>query len=417
MIKVYIGIGSNLGNRIDNLRLALEKLRILFKNLQESIIIETDAIIADGIDQSSRLPYLNMVVSCDTDLSPEELLLELKSIEKRIGRDEMYIKWSPRIIDLDILLYGDEVIQTPNLTVPHPELNNRTFFQHLLALLGVDDFGLQNDSFIGSFVASPSIIGIVNVTNDSFSDGGKYNKADKAIEHALKLVKDGASIVDIGAQSTRPGTIIKSANDEITALTPVLGMLPEIDISIDTFRHEVVEWALKKHNISWVNDVTSSLETRSLEMIRDYEKKLCVMHSLIVPPDSKIILPIDCDPIKEIVLWGEKKIDQLLRLKYNLDNIILDPGIGFGKNYQQNISIIKRVGELKRTLGVQILLGHSRKSYISAFSKSLAPERDIETIAISSLIAKDIDYLRVHDVSSHMKTLVAQQSIVSYDYK
>ncbi len=412
MTKVYIALGSNLGNRINNLRLAVMKLKDLLSNLKESILIETEALLLDGMPDNWRRNYLNMVVSTDTDITPKDLLLRLKSIEMEIGRDITYAKWSPRVVDLDILLYGDAVIQNENLTIPHKELKNRPFLQHLLALLGVDDFHLHNDSFIGSFVISPRIIGVVNVTNDSFSDGGKYSETENAVKHALKLVKDGATIVDIGAQSTRPGAALKSPDDEIAALKPIINQLPEVDISLDTFRNEVVEWAINHQNISWINDVSGNLNTRSLEMIRDCGKKLCVMHSLTVPPDINITLTIGCDPIEEMLLWGKKKIDQLLKLGFSLEDIVIDPGIGFGKTYQQNIVIIKRVGELKE-LGLEILLGHSRKSYISAFSKSLAPDRDIETIAIANLVAQDVDYLRVHDVSHHMKALVAQQSIIS----
>lgn len=412
MKKVYISLGSNLGDRLGNIRRAVRQLKRVLCNLKESIVLETEAILLSGMPEDWRKNYLNMIVSCETELSPMQLFVELKRIERQLGRDDFYQKWSPRVIDLDILLYGDEVFESENLTIPHRELKNRHFLQHLLAQLGVDGFDFQPQSFLESFVLEPAIMGIVNITDDSFSDGGRYSNAEMAINWAKELWNDGASVVDLGAQSTRPGATLKCAKDEIRALKPVLDGLGGVEISIDTFREEVVEWALTNYKIGIINDVSGSLNSRTLHLIRDASAKICVMHSLTVPPDSRITLPIICDPIEEILLWGEKKVDQLLKVGFNLEDIIIDPGIGFGKTIRQNFTIIRRVRELQK-LGVKILIGHSRKSYISAFSRLLPADRDVETIAISNLIAKDVDYLRVHDVSNHMKALVAQQSIIS----
>ena len=412
MKQVYIAIGSNLGNRLGNIRNSVVQLRKVLYNLKTSFIIETEAILLDDMPESWRRNYLNMVVSGNTNLNPIALLAALKAIEKQLGREEFYQKWSPRVIDLDILLYGSESFESKNLTIPHKELKNRHFLQHLLAQLGVDGFDFDPQSFLRSFLLEPAIMGIVNVTQDPFSDSGKYNEAEKAIKRAKELWYNGSSVVDLGAQSTRPGASLKCANDEIRSLKPVLDSIPKVEISIDTFRYEVVEWVLKNYKIGIINDVSGSLDSRTLHLIRDSGAKICVMHSLTIPPDSRIILPAACDPVKEISLWGERKVDELMKIGFNLEDIIIDPGVGFGKTIRQNFTIIKRVSEFKK-LGVKTLIGHSRKRYISAFSRSSPADRDIETIAISNLIAKDVDYLRVHDVSNHIKALVAQQSIIS----
>jgi 2-amino-4-hydroxy-6-hydroxymethyldihydropteridine diphosphokinase/dihydropteroate synthase len=121
-------------------------------------------------------------------------------------------------------------------------------------------------SFKKSFVLNPELVGIVNITDDSFSDGGKFYAPENAIKQVLSLVSDGASVIDIGAQSTRPGAVMKSAEDEINALRPVLDGIKHLDleISIDTFREEVVEWLLKNYKISWINDVKCSFNDKTL---------------------------------------------------------------------------------------------------------------------------------------------------------
>jgi 2-amino-4-hydroxy-6-hydroxymethyldihydropteridine diphosphokinase len=136
---IYISLGSNLGNRINNLWLAVNLLtKRCLRDVSCSIVLETEAILPEGVPVTWNKPFLNMIISGKTNLSPKELLQALKVIEGDVGRTHIYEKWAPRIIDLDILLYGGLQIDEPNLTIPHPELNNRNFLQHLLSLMGVD---------------------------------------------------------------------------------------------------------------------------------------------------------------------------------------------------------------------------------------------------------------------------------------
>lgn len=222
---VYISLGSNLGNRINNLRIAAAfLLQRCLHNSTCSIVLETEAILPENAPVEWNKPFLNMIVSGETELSPGELLAALKSIETEMGRPEIYELWSPRIIDLDILLWDKLEINSPDLKIPHPELVNRPFLQHLLALMGVKAWqNVQSTNlFNKSFVLSPQLVGVVNVTHDSFSDGGNFSQTDKAIQQVLKLAADGASIIEIGAQSTRPGAVIAGPDQEYNKLTPVL---------------------------------------------------------------------------------------------------------------------------------------------------------------------------------------------------
>jgi 2-amino-4-hydroxy-6-hydroxymethyldihydropteridine diphosphokinase/dihydropteroate synthase len=174
---IYISIGSNMGNRFSHLQKAAQLLQErYFKNLKSSIILETKAILPNDAPPQWNKPFLNMVVYGSCSSSPEELLKGLKQIECDIGRPQVYEKWAPRVIDLDILLWDDLTLDTPYLKIPHPELINRPFLLHLMAMLSPmavvnKTFGTINpnikDCFLRSFTLSPELVGIVNITPDS----------------------------------------------------------------------------------------------------------------------------------------------------------------------------------------------------------------------------------------------------------
>ena len=415
---VYISLGSNLGNRINNLKTAAAFLiQSYLRNTTCSIVLETEAILPKNAPIEWNKPFLNMIISGETELSPHELLAALKSIETEMGRPELYELWSPRIIDLDILLWDELEINSPALKIPHPELNNRPFLQHLLALMGVKlSQNLQTTNlFKKSFVLSPQLVGVVNVTHDSFSDGGNFSQTDKAIQQVLKLAADGASIIEIGAQSTRPGAVIAGPDQEYNKLKPVLDNIIQfmhdrtLTISVDTFWPTVISKLLKNYPVAWVNDVKGELDDETLKLIAAENCKLCLMHSLTIPPTKEIIIPIEKRPMDVIVEWGKAYVDRLLALGFSLDQIILDPGIGFGKSTYQNIEILQKIDELQK-LGVKIMIGHSRKSYLGAFSGRTAVHRDIETIAVSCFLAEKVDFLRVHNVEDHMHFLTVYKN-------
>ncbi len=414
---VFISLGSNLGNRLHNLWQAVEFIKQnCLRNVRCSIVLETKAILPEGAPLSWNKPFLNMIISGETNLSPEELLKSLLEIENLMGRvRDSKIKWSPRIIDLDILFYKDLKLNLPNLIIPHPEINNRNFLGHLLSSMGLSLWKNHyfKDSFFRTLTLSPRLVGILNVTKDSFSDGGNFYKLDDAVNHVIKLSEDGASVIDIGAQSTRPGAIISPWKEEYVKLQEILNVLnPLLDdgtlhISIDTFQVPIIKNLLKKYKISWINDVKGSLDDDTLRLIADSGCKLCVMHSLSIPASKDKVLPLNVDPMNLILDWGQFYLDKLVRLGFSLENIILDPGIGFGKTAWQNISLLKCIKRLKE-LGVLILLGHSRKSYMEAFCRKQAAKRDLETIAMSLIVKEKVDFLRVHNVRDHMRSFVAQ---------
>jgi 2-amino-4-hydroxy-6-hydroxymethyldihydropteridine diphosphokinase/dihydropteroate synthase len=412
---IYLSLGSNLGHRLYHLQCAVELLKKrCLKNFHYSIILETAAILNKNAPSDWNKPFLNMIVSGETDLSPLALLEVLKNIETELGRPAAHEKWAPRIIDIDILLWDGIKMDAPGLVIPHPELKSRDFLHHLLYLMDADT-GIKQDkpaAFIRSYVLHPLFVGVVNVTSDSFSDGGRFDAPDKAIAQIYTLASEGASVIEIGAQSTRPGAYIQTPEKEYQQLKPVLegitsDMTKEnIHISIDSFWPEVVRKILEEYKIGWINDVKGDFDDQTLQLIARHGSKFCAMHSLSIPPRRDKVLPSDQNPIDIIKTWGEQSIEKLMKLGFTADNIILDPGIGFGKSYAQNRKILQSVREFKK-LGVQIMIGHSRKSFMQFFSSEKAAERDIETIAISFALKENIDFLRVHNIKDHIRFFAA----------
>ncbi|MBV2145589.1 dihydropteroate synthase [Wolbachia endosymbiont of Listronotus oregonensis] len=423
---IYISIGSNIGNRFSHLQRAAQLLKErYFKDLKSSIILETKAILPNGAPPEWDKPFLNMIVYGSCSSSPEELLKGLKQIECDIGRSQVYEKWAPRVIDLDILLWDDLTLDTPYLRIPHPELINRPFLLHLMAMLSPmavvnKTFGTVNpnikDCFLRSFTLSPELVGIVNITPDSFSDGGLYYDSDQATKQALRLLSDGASIVELGAQSTRPGSLMQIPEEEYARLKPVLDNLSDymkagdIKVSIDSFWPDVILNVLEHYNIAWVNDQKGDLDDNTLKAIASSGCGIVIMHSLSIPPHRDNIIPSDIDPIDNINNWAERNINRLLALGFDQSSIIIDPGIGFGKSMYQNIQILRSI-ETLQNFGCKVLVGHSRKSFISSFSTEPVFNRDLETIALSSALHNKVDFLRVHNVRDHMRFFAAQAAL------
>ncbi|MGL9732826.1 MAG: dihydropteroate synthase [Wolbachia sp.] len=426
---IYISIGSNIGNRLSNLQKAVQLLKErYFSDLKSSIILETKAILPNCAPIEWDKPFFNMIVYGNCSISPQELLNGLKQIECKIGRPQIREKWVPRIIDLDILLWDDLILDTPYLKVPHPELLSRPFLLHLMAMLNsMSDipainktFGIVayntpsiQDCFLKSFTLLPELVGIVNVTPDSFSDGGFYYEADQATKQALQLISDGASIIDLGAQSTRPGSLMQTTEEEYARLKPVLDNLShymkagDIKVSIDSFCPNIILKTLEYYNIAWINDVKGDLDDNTLKVIASCGCSIVIMHSLSIPPHKNNIIPSNTEPINTINLWAEKSIDRLLALGFNKSSIIIDPGIGFGKYLYQDIWILRNI-EALQSFGCKVLIGHSRKSFISSFSSESVFNRDLETISMSSILYSKINFLRVHNVRDHMRFFVAQ---------
>ncbi|MGL5088348.1 MAG: dihydropteroate synthase [Cetobacterium sp.] len=254
-------------------------------------------------------------------------------------------------------------------------------------------------------------MGILNVTPDSFSDGGNFNSLTAAFEHAKKLIADGAHILDIGGQSTRPGHIEVDLETEINRVVPIIKKIStELNciISIDTYRYEVAEAAIKA-GAHIINDVWG-LQKDSGEMAKVAAKYNCVviaMHN----QNSKIYN-------NDIIISMKKFFKTTFKVAeengMNINNIIIDPGIGFGKGYEENIEVLNRLDEL--SFIAPILLGVSKKGFIGK-PLNLSPNDRIEgTIAINTLgVYKGAKILRVHNVLEHKKALSIIDKIIYFN--
>ena len=423
--SVYIAFGSNVGDRLHYLRESLENIKSFVKDVSTSVVIETEAILPENAPEAWDKPYLNMVAHGDTDLEPEVLLDRLQAIEQALGREREHPFWGPRTIDLDILLYDDLRVSTERLTLPHIGLKDREFLWHLLGSIRSDlkdpftsqtfaskAWGCQQGSGVPakrSFVLYPQLMGIVNLTPDSFSDGGLWLDHERGVWHCCQLVKDGASVVDLGAQSTRPGASVLREEAEWKRLETFLGCLQSfpVPISLDTYSPNVVKKALERYPIAWINDVTGRLDGDILREAAQAGCKICVMHSLSVPPVHNEVVE---NLWQTLEVWGRQQLDRLTHLGFAEENIVLDPGIGFGKTSFQT-GILLRTIERMHFGKCSVLVGHSRKSFLNNLEPKPAVERDKETLAISQYLNHKVEYLRVHNVRDHQRVLSTQHWI------
>lgn len=247
----------------------------------------------------------------------------------------------------------------------------------------------------------PQIMGILNVTPDSFSDGGNYNEANKAIEHALEMIDQGADIIDIGGESTRPGAPEISAEEENKRVMPIIEGIRKhnksITLSIDTTKYDVSKAAIDA-GVDIINDISGlSFEPEIAELVAKQNKALVIMH-LKGTPRTMQENPQYCDLTNEIYLDLQNKIK--FATEKGVKNIIADVGIGFGKTVEHNWQLLK-FHHIFESLGVPLLLGISRKSFIGkTFGIDNASDRDYETAIIHALMKnKRIDIIRVHNVA------------------
>jgi dihydropteroate synthase len=251
------------------------------------------------------------------------------------------------------------------------------------------------------------VMGILNVTPDSFYDGGKYFSIENAIGHGEKIVKQGADIIDIGGESTRPGSEPVSESEEIKRVIPVIEKLSKkvsVPISIDTQKSKVARAALDA-GASIVNDISAFRNDPLMcEVVKEYDVSVILMHMKGTPKDMQE-KPEYEDVISEIKEFFKERIEFARKKGIKEENIVLDPGIGFGKSLEHNIRIIKELAQFK-DFGMPILIGPSRKSFIGKILGCMDEDRiwgTAASVAISVLNGADI--VRVHDVSE-MKQVV-----------
>ena len=244
-------------------------------------------------------------------------------------------------------------------------------------------------------------MGILNVTNDSFSDGGKFIDQSAALNHAVSMVEQGADIIDIGGESTRPGAKSVSAEEELERVLPVVKSLvkkyPEIIISVDTIKSLVAEECLKS-GAKIINDISGlKFDPRIVDVVKKYEASLIIMHMKGTPENMQND-PVYDDLIKEI--YEYLYVQTSIAAKKKIESIFVDPGIGFGKTVEHNFEILNRLEDFK-SLGYPILTGVSRKSFIGKTLNLKVEERDTATAVIDTLAVRNgARIIRTHNVKN-----------------
>ncbi|MCX7835006.1 MAG: dihydropteroate synthase [bacterium] len=265
-------------------------------------------------------------------------------------------------------------------------------------------------------MSKPKVMGILNVTPDSFSDGGRYYSLELACKHAEKMLKEGADWIDIGGESTRPGAEEISLQEEQRRILPVIQELihrfPSIQISVDTKNSDTAKKAIQL-GAKMVNDVTAGRYDETMfQVIAESNVYYVMMHSR---GDSKTMMNFTHynNLIHDIYTELMSRVKKAISAGVHQNQIIVDPGIGFAKTSQQNLIILKNLNELKKW-NYPILIGASRKSFIGAIDQSSPQDRLGGSIAVASICAYfRVDYIRVHDVKETVQAIQVVHSIFS----
>jgi dihydropteroate synthase len=253
---------------------------------------------------------------------------------------------------------------------------------------------------IHDVVVSARIMGILNVTPDSFSDGGRFAHLDAAIAGARKMAEDGALIIDVGGESTRPGAHAVSAADELDRVIPVITAIASelpVTISIDSSKPEVMEAAIDA-GATMINDVMALRGEGAMETARDLQVPICLMHMQGSPRSMQKDPKYD-DVVSEVREFLLRRVDACVRVGMNEQMIIIDPGFGFGKTLRHNLTLLANLEVLVDT-GLPVLVGLSRKSMIAAMLERAVDNRVVASAALALIAAqKGAEIVRVHDVA------------------
>lgn len=266
--------------------------------------------------------------------------------------------------------------------------------------IGKYNFDLEND---------PIIMGILNVTPDSFSDGGKWDNIDAALKHTEDMIRDGAKIIDVGGESTRPGYTLISDEEEISRVVPVIEKIKEnfdVPISLDTYKINVARAGVEA-GADMINDVWGlKWKDRDMaDLVAKSKAAVCIMHNKDNISYSNYV--------EDVLAELKESIDIAHKAGVNDSQIVVDPGVGFGKDYEQNLLIIKYVDRLKE-LGYPVLLGTSRKSVIGLTLDVDKDNRMAGTVATTVMgYERGCSIFRVHDVKENYEALMMAKAILN----
>ncbi|KAL0933176.1 folic acid synthesis protein [Colletotrichum truncatum] len=429
----YVALGSNLGDRVGWIEQACAEMdRRGIKVKRTSSLWETEPMYV--LDQDR---FVNGACEVETELEPLALLDQLQDIERTLGRQK-FIDKGPRNIDLDILMYGDQNIEHPRLTVPHIGIPEREFVLRPLAELIPNKpiyaskpwkltFDYLNELPPAAAPLSPMtpisaghrplvsltptrkthVMAIINVTPDSFSDGGIHTP-ENLVSTLQSFAKAGATMIDVGGASTAPGRPEVPAEEELARVLPVIKLvrsLPELShlaLSVDTYRASVAEAAVAA-GADIINDVSAGqLDPEMLSYMARSNRTVCLMHMRGTPKTMNSLTDYPEGLIPTIARELLDRVAEAEAAGVRRWRIILDPGLGFAKTGAQNLEILRHMDELRSWPGLEglpWLLGSSRKSFVGKITGVPKPQERIWGTAatVVSAVQGGADIVRVHD--------------------
>ena len=256
-------------------------------------------------------------------------------------------------------------------------------------------------------LSTPRIMGVLNVTPDSFSDGGRFQRLDEALLQADRMIAAGASIIDVGGESTRPGAASVSLDDELARVIPVIEALshqfPETLISVDTCKFEVMQAAIEA-GAGMVNDVTALHSVSAMDYLAQQSVYICLMHMQGEPRTMQQNPSYD-EVVSEVYAFLQRRLDACESKGIDRQRLIIDPGFGFGKTLQHNLKLLARLADFK-ALGVLIVVGLSRKSMIGQIVDKPVEQRMVGSVAAALIaVQQGANIVRVHDVEATQDAL------------
>jgi dihydropteroate synthase len=258
----------------------------------------------------------------------------------------------------------------------------------------------------------PLVMGVLNVTPDSFSDGGQFHSLELALSHAEQMIAEGVDIIDIGGESTRPGTPSLPLEEELRRIMPVVYALRDCGkpLSIDTYKPEVMREAIAA-GVDMINDITGFRAEGALSAIKESDCALCIMH-MQNDPQSMQVKPRYDNVTREVTDFLRARVDVMDREGIERNRLCIDPGFGFGKTLEHNVALLKNIGQISAELGIPVLAGLSRKSMLGAITGKPVEQRLAASIAAAlAAAAHGAHIVRVHDVAETVDALKVWQEV------
>jgi dihydropteroate synthase len=270
---------------------------------------------------------------------------------------------------------------------------------------------LQCGRFGYNLARRPLVMGILNVTPDSFSDGGRYQALEFAVERAEQMIRDGVDIIDIGGESTRPGSPSVPVDEELRRVMPAIYALRELGhaLSIDTCKPEVMREAIIA-GADLINDINGFRAPGAIDAVKDSDCALCVMHMQGTPQDMQA-QPEYGDVVADVIGFLRERVDALVAAGVARERITIDPGFGFGKSVEHNYALLRSISRMESELGLPVLAGVSRKSMIGAVTGRSVEQRLAGSLGGAlAAVAQGARIVRVHDVAETVDALKVWQA-------